>query len=345
MVPCPLEFPTYLVDKPGYMTSLLLLALAGLIGQLVDGALGMAFGITTSTVLLASGFAPAAASQAVHLAELGTTLASGTAHWRFRNVDWRTVGLLAAPGAVGGFTGAVLLSSLSAAAAKPVISTILVGLGLLVLVRFARPRAPRARRRVSAFALTPLGLGAGFLDALGGGGWGPMGTSTLLASGRMEPRKVIGSVSASEFIVTLGASAGFLVGLGSSGVDVASVLALLAGGVVAAPLAAWTVRRLAAPVLGSAVGGLIVITNAGALLDVVGLTGGARLVIYGLVIVAWATAVLAAARAARAPATAPGAHENRPAPPADVDATVEELEAQLADAANARSSHALAARR
>ena len=281
------------------MTSLLLLALAGLIGQLVDGALGMAFGITTSTVLLASGIAPAAASQVVHLAELGTTLASGTAHWRFRNVDWRTVGLLAAPGAIGGFTGAVLLSSLSADAAKPVISTILVGLGLLVLLRFARPQARRAPRRISAAALTPLGLGAGFLDALGGGGWGPMGTSTLLASGRMEPRKVIGSVSASEFIVTLGASAGFLVGLGGSGVNVAWVLALLAGGVVAAPLAAWTVRRLAAPVLGSAVGGLIVVTNAGALLNVIGIEGTSRLFVYAAIIIAWVTAVRAAVRAAR----------------------------------------------
>lgn len=326
------------------MTSLLLLALAGLIGQLVDGALGMAFGITTSTVLLASGVAPAAASQVVHLAELGTTLASGTAHWRFRNVDWRTVGLLAAPGALGGFTGAVLLSSLSAAAAKPVISTILVGLGLLVLVRFTRPRAPRARRRVSALALTPLGLGAGFLDALGGGGWGPMGSSTLLASGRMEPRKVIGSVSASEFIVTLGASAGFLVGLGGSGVDLASVGALLAGGVVAAPLAAWTVRRLAAPVLGCAVGGLIVITNAGALLEVVGITGGARLVVYGLVIAAWVTAVRAAARAAAAPATTPRDPDERPSWSAALDAD-DESEAQLDDAGRTRSSHVLAARR
>ena len=329
------------------MTSLILLALAGLIGQLVDGALGMAFGITTSTVLLASGIAPAAASQVVHLAELGTTLASGTAHWRFRNVDWRTVGLLAAPGAIGGFTGAVLLSSLSAEAAKPVISTILVGLGLLVLVRFTRPQAARAPRRVSAVALTPLGLGAGFLDALGGGGWGPMGSSTLLASGRMEPRKVIGSVSASEFIVTLGASAGFLVGLGGSGVNVSWVIALLAGGVVAAPLAAWTVRHLAAPVLGSAVGGLIVITNAGALLDLAGITGSGRLVVYGLVVIAWITAVIAATRAAReepAAADTPSEPEDAEAP-ADEESSGIDDDAQLAGEPSTRSSHPVAAAR
>ena len=293
------------------MVSLLLLALAGLVGQLVDGALGMAFGITTSSVLLLSGIAPAMASQVVHLAELGTTLASGTAHWRFRNVDWRTVGLLAAPGAVGGFVGAVLLSSLSAEAAKPVISTILVGLGLLVLVRFARPRVPRPPRRIAALALMPLGLGAGFLDAMGGGGWGPMGSSTLLASGRMEPRKVIGSVSASEFVVTLGASAGFLVGLGASNVNFAWVLALLAGGVVAAPLAAWTVRHLSAAVLGCAVGGLIVMTNSGALLDVIGVSGVARAVFYGLVVSVWVTAVVAARRAAQAQAAAERARDRR----------------------------------
>ena len=326
------------------MTSLLLLALAGLIGQLVDGALGMAFGITTSTVLLASGIAPAAASQVVHLAELGTTLASGTAHWRFRNVDWRTVGLLAAPGAFGGFTGAVLLSSLSAESARPVISTILVGLGLLVLIRFTRPRKPRAPRRIAAAALTPLGLVAGFLDAMGGGGWGPMGSSTLLASGRMEPRKVIGSVSASEFIVTLGASAGFLVGLGGSGVNVAWVFALLAGGVVAAPLAAWTVRHLAAPILGSAVGGLIVITNAGALLDLVGLAGAARVVVYGFIVVGWIAAVFAAARAARATAAAelPAREPSLAHVP---EALGEDDDAQVVEEPSARSSQAVAAGR
>ena len=300
------------------MVSLLLLALAGLIGQLVDGALGMAFGITTSSVLLLSGIAPAMASQVVHLAELGTTLASGTAHWRFRNVDWRTVGLLAAPGATGGFVGAVLLSSLPAEAAKPVISTILVGLGLLVLVRFARPRAPRPPRRIAALALMPLGLVAGLLDAMGGGGWGPMGSSTLLASGRMEPRKVIGSVSASEFVVTAGASAGFVVGLGATNVNLAWVLALLAGGVVAAPLAAWTVRHLPAPVLGSAVGGLIVMTNAGALLDLVGLTGVARAAFYGLIVSAWVTAVVAARRAGQAQLAAERARDRRALQEAEV---------------------------
>ena len=281
------------------MRKLLTLALVGLGAQLVDGTLGMAYGVTSTTLLLGVGLAPAAASASVHLAELGTTLASGTAHWRFSNVDRRTVALLAAPGAIGGFTGAVLLSSLSAEAAKPVISAILVGLGLLVLVRFARPRVQRAPRRVSALALTPLGLAAGFLDALGGGGWGPMGASTLLASGRMEPRKVTGSVSASEFIVTLGASAGFLVGLGGSGVNIAWVFAMLAGGAVAAPLAAWTARHLPAAVLGCAVGGLIVMINAGAVLDAVGVTGAASLVVYAAIAAGWVTAVIAAVRTAR----------------------------------------------
>ena len=287
------------------MVTLLLLALAGLVGQLVDGAMGMAFGITSTTVLLSAGIAPAAASQVVHLAELGTTLASGTAHWRFRNIDWRTVAMLAIPGAIGGFGGALALSWLSAAAAKPVISAILVGLGVLVLLRFTRPRVKRAPRRVPARALAPLGLFAGMLDAMGGGGWGPMGTSSLLASGRMEPRKVIGSVSASEFVVTLGVSAGFLIGLGGAAGNLAWAGALLAGGVVAAPLAAWTVRRLPAQVMGTAVGGLIILTNAGSVLDAIGVPDAGQLVLYAVAVAAWMAAVVTATRLARHGAAAP----------------------------------------
>lgn len=282
------------------MTTLILLALAGLCGQLVDGALGMAFGITSTSVLLASGIAPVAASQVVHLAELGTTLTSGVAHWRFRNIDWRTVGLLALPGALGGFTGAVLLSGLSAAAAKPVISGILVGLGLLILLRSLRPRAPRALRPIKARGLIPLGLSAGFLDALGGGGWGPMGTSTLLASGRMAPRKVVGSVCASEFLVTLGVSAGFLVGLGHAGVNLAWAGALLAGGAVAAPFAAWTANRLPAGVLASGVGGLIVLTNAGAVLDGIGVPDAGQHALYAAIVATSAVALALAVKGSRA---------------------------------------------
>jgi uncharacterized membrane protein YfcA len=140
---------------------LLVLGIFGLIAQLIDGTLGMAYGVTTTTLLLTAGAAPAIASATVHLAEIGTTLASGTAHWRFGNVDWRTVGVMAAPGALGAFVGAVVLSSLSAEIAEPWIAAILFFLGLYILVRFSRRRhtpEPRADQgRLRAVFLAPLG--------------------------------------------------------------------------------------------------------------------------------------------------------------------------------------------
>ena len=149
----------------------------------------MAYGVTSTTLLLTEGAAPAVASATVHLAEIGTTLASGTAHWRFGNVDWRTVGLMAVPGAIGAFIGAVVLSSLSAELAEPWVAAILFFLGLYIMVRFTRRRQsprPEPVRRLRAAFLSPLGALAGTVDAMGGGGWGPIGTSSLLSSGRLD---------------------------------------------------------------------------------------------------------------------------------------------------------------
>ena len=235
------------------MPALIVLALAGFAAQLVDGALGMAYGATSTTLVLATGLTPAVASASVHFAELGTTLVSGTSHWRFGNVDWRTVRRIGIPGAVGAFTGAVVLSNISADLAKPWMAGILLGLGIYILLRFALGRAQLkpGRRYVRGRFLVPLGLGAGFVDATGGGGWGPVATPTLLTSGRMEPRKVVGSVDTSEFLVALAASLGFLAALGSQGMDWGVVVALLAGGVVAAPLAAWLVQKITARLLGT----------------------------------------------------------------------------------------------
>ncbi len=246
------------------MRNLVLLALVGLVAQLVDGSLGMAYGVTSSTMLLAVGVAPAAASAAVHFSEIGTTLVSGAAHWKFGNVDWRTVGILAVPGGVGAFFGATFLSGLDGEVAEPWVALLLTGLGVYVLYRFLRlgGRRPQFKSRPSPLFLAPMGVVAGVMDAIGGGGWGPVGTTSLLSSGRLEPRKVVGSMDTSEFVVAVGASAGFLVGLGSAGINFAWALALLAGGVVAAPIAAWVVRHLAPRVLGVAAGGFIVLTNA-----------------------------------------------------------------------------------
>ncbi len=277
------------------MRKLVLLALVGLAAQLVDGSLGMAYGVTTTTLLLAVGTNPAAASATVHLAEIGTTLMSGASHWRFGNVDWAVVLKIGIPGALGSFLGATVLSSLDTSTAKPLMSLVLLTLGAYVLVRFTVRglRTDRLGQPLRKRFLSPLGLFAGFVDATGGGGWGPVGTPAILASGRLEPRKVIGSIDTSEFLVSVAASAGFLLALGTQGINPAWALALLAGGLVAAPVAAWLVRHVPPRVLGSAVGGLIILTNARTLLTSDWLAAGApvRWTTYAAVALVWAAAV------------------------------------------------------
>ncbi|WP_329248960.1 sulfite exporter TauE/SafE family protein [Streptomyces sp. NBC_01478] len=294
------------------MRTLILLALAGLGAQLVDGSLGMAYGVTSTTLLLAMGTNPAAASATVHLSEIGTTLMSGASHWRFGNVDWKVVAKIGVPGAVGSFLGATVLSKLSTEVAEPVMSLILLGLGVHVMSRFTFKGLPKGQlgKPLRKRFLAPLGLVAGFLDATGGGGWGPVGTPALLASGRMEPRKVIGSIDTSEFLVAVAASLGFLFSLGSQGLKWTWVIAFLLGGVVAAPVAAWLVRLVPPRVLGSAVGGIIVVTNVRTLLksDWIGASGGASsalstpvyVVLYGI----WAAALAYSIRAYRKERTA-----------------------------------------
>jgi len=281
--------------------TLLVLALAGFAAQLVDGALGMAYGATSSTLVLAAGLSPATASASVHFAELGTTLASATSHRRFGNVDWRTVRRIGFPGAIGAFVGAVVLSSVSADLAKPWMAGILLCLGVYVLLRFTlgRARLKPGRRYVRGRFLAPLGLGAGFIDATGGGGWGPVATPTLLSSGRMEPRKVVGSVDTSEFLVAFAASIGFLAALGSQGMDWGVVVALLAGGVLAAPIAAWLVQKVTARLLGASVGGLIIITNVRTFFDYGEAPGATRWPVYLALLALWAAAVAWVVRAHR----------------------------------------------
>ncbi|MFC4020205.1 sulfite exporter TauE/SafE family protein [Micromonospora sp. GCM10011542] len=294
------------------MRKLLVLALVGLAAQLVDGSLGMAYGLTSSTLLLVAGVAPATASASVHLAEIGTTLAAGVAHWRFGNVDWRVVARIAVPGAIGAFAGATVLSAISTASAAPWMAGILFTLGAYLLVRFSRPlRANPGAGRLRGRFLSPLGLVAGFVDATGGGGWGPVATPALLVSGRLEPRKVIGSVDTAEFMVAGAASVGFLIGLGTEGFLLPTVAALLIGGLIAAPLAAWLVRIVPAQLLGAAIGGVIVLTNARTLIRAAELDGPARPTLYLLLVVGWLAALVLAVRAlrrtrrARAAAAAP----------------------------------------
>lgn len=275
------------------MQKLIVLGIFGLIAQLVDGALGMAYGVTSTSLVLAVGLNPAVASASVHMAELGTTLASGTSHWRFGNIDWRTVRRIGIPGAAGAFLGAIVLSSISAEVAKPWMAGILFALGLYIVVRFTfgRVREPKGRPYVRGRYLAPLGLGAGFIDATGGGGWGPVTTPTLLATGKMEPRKVIGSVDTSEFLVALAASIGFLLALGSQGIAWSVVAALMVGGLVAAPVAAWLVQFVTAELLGVAVGGLILMTNARSIFQVAEVSGDVRGFLYAAIASVWALSV------------------------------------------------------
>ncbi|WP_188711137.1 sulfite exporter TauE/SafE family protein [Microbacterium faecale] len=282
------------------MNTLILLALVGLGAQLVDGSLGMAYGVTSTTLLLAIGTNPAAASATVHLAEIGTTLASGAAHWRFGNVDWKVVARVGIPGAVGAFVGATFLSWLAVELAQPVMSTILLGLGIYVLLRFTVQGLPtRSERPLRRRFLVPLGLVGGFMDATGGGGWGPVGTPALLASGRMEPRKVIGTIDTSEFFVAVAASIGFFFGLSGVGIDWSWALALLIGGLIAAPIAAWLVRHVPPRILGSLVGGLIVLTNSRTLLrsDWIAAPAPVAWTVYVVIALVWAGAVAWSVRA------------------------------------------------
>jgi uncharacterized protein len=278
-----------------HMERVIIFALVGLAAQLVDGSLGMAYGVTSSTLLLAAGIAPAAASASVHLAEIGTTAVSGFSHWRFGNVDWGVVARIAIPGAIGAFAGATVLSNLSTESATPWMALILLVLGVYIISRFVFRKPPKFTlgTRPKTIFLAPLGLFAGFVDATGGGGWGPVATPSLIASGKLDPRRVIGSVSAAEFAVTIAASLGFIIALGTQGVEPAIVLALLAGGVIAAPFAAYLVRRLSLPLLGALVGGVILITNSRTLMRAFDVERGWVYVVLGLV---WAGLIMIALR-------------------------------------------------
>jgi uncharacterized protein len=286
------------------MRNFVILALLGFCAQLVDGALGMAYGVTSSTLLVGvAGLTPAIASTAVHLGEVGTTAASGISHWRFGNVDWGKILWLAVPGGIGAFLGAVALVSISAEAAEPLVAVFLFSLGVYVLARFSfrRNERPVVVRPIGKKYLSPLGAVAGFLDAAGGGGWGPISTPTLLSSGRMEPRRVIGTVDTSEFIVAVCASIGFFFALSFAEVPWSVVGALLVGGVFAAPIAAYVVRILPTRILGTAVGGLILVTNMRTFLGAIGLRSDPVIpwLIYAVIVAIWIAALVFAVQMVR----------------------------------------------
>lgn len=216
----------------------------GLVAQIVDGALGMAFGVISSTLLVSViGVPPATASAGVHLVECATTGVSGVSHALHRNVNWKMFWRLLVPGIIGGVTGAYLLTSIDASITRPIVMAYLSGIGLYLLWRGLR--YPPHREREPKI-IEPLGLAGGFLDAAGGGGWGPVVTSNLLIQGG-TPRTTIGTVNSVEFFLTVSVSITFLIGIGTKGFGPDfwhPVIGLLIGGVAAAPFGALIAKRV-----------------------------------------------------------------------------------------------------
>ena len=233
---------------------IILFTAVGFAAQLIDGALGMAYGLSATTVLLSLGATPAMASASVHTAEVFTTAASGMAHWRLGNVDRKLVVRLAIPGMIGGAIGAYLLANLPGEAMRPAVAVYLLGMGILIVWRAVRrPFRSEAPRHV-----IPLGLFGGFVDAVGGGGWGPLVATTLVGRGAV-PRMAIGSVNLAEFFVTVTVSGTFLA---TVGLDLIPIIAgLVLGGVVAAPFAALATRHIPDRPLMLLVGAVIVLLS------------------------------------------------------------------------------------
>ena len=227
----------------------------GFVAQMVDGALGMAFGVISNTLLISLGVPPAVASARVHTVETFTTAASGISHVLHKNVDWWLFARLAGPGMIGGALGAYVLTQIDAAVAKPFVLAYLALIGGYLFWRGLKHAAQVKKPK----AIAPLGLIGGFLDAAGGGGWGPIVTSNLLVQGA-EPRKVIGTVNTTEFFLTLVISATFIVTLGPAAFTLATI-GLLIGGITAAPFGAFAAKRISPRPLLAIVGVVLMATS------------------------------------------------------------------------------------
>ena len=239
--------------------SILVYVLVGFIAQMIDGALGMAYGVSSNTFLLSLGIPPASASASVHMAEVVTTGISGFSHWKLGNVDWKLVRRLLIPGVLGGMAGAYILTSIDGEIIKPYIAAYLLFMGGLIVYKAFTIQPRKKPDEYHGPRVSWLGVIGGFCDAIGGGGWGPVVTSTLVAGGKYA-RTTIGSVNFSEFFVTLAQSVVFVFTL--SFADYWQViLGLLIGGGIAAPLAARMTRQLPLKALMILVGTLIIILS------------------------------------------------------------------------------------
>lgn len=221
---------------------------------MIDGCLGMAYGVSSTTFFLSIGIPPSVSSACVHIAEVFTTAASGISHFKFGNVDRQIFLRILIPGVIGGVAGAYILTQLPGNKIKPFISVYLLIMGLLILTQVIR----KTYLKPTKMKLAPLGLFGGFLDAIGGGGWGPVVTTTLVANGN-NPRFAIGSVNSAEFFVTIAQSITFILTIGATLMNHwEKIVGLLAGGILAAPLAAYACKKVPTRFLMVMVGLLII---------------------------------------------------------------------------------------
>jgi uncharacterized protein len=268
------------------MSDLLVVGLAGFAAAMVDGALGMGFGPTSSSILLSSGLSPAAASATVNLAKVATGVVAGASHWRFGNIDRRLVLRLAIPGAIGATVGSTVLANVDGDDLRPFLALLLLVVGARILVRFSHPIAARTGDDVDDLSTTAV-RGVEVVATAGGvtnglvGAWGPVVTPFLVHRG-VAPRYAIGCVNTAEVAVAI-VAAGTLIGsLGGKGIELGVVLAMLTGGVVASPIAAYVVRFLPARLLGLAVAALLLLTQTRELASTVDLPGS-RWLAYGAI--------------------------------------------------------------
>jgi uncharacterized membrane protein YfcA len=227
----------------------------GFAAQMVDGAIGMAYGVSATSVMLSFCIPPATASASIHAAEVFTTGISGLSHWRFGNVQWSIVSRLAVPGMIGGAVGAYLLTTLPVDIIRPIVTVYLLLMGIYIILKAVRADLTTTD---PPNWIVPLGFGGGFLDAAGGGGWGPMVASTLLGRGT-TPRYTIGSVNAAEFFVTLVIAVTFLSTIGLKLWPI--ITGLILGGAIAAPLAAYVAKSVPDRTLMVMVGVVVILLN------------------------------------------------------------------------------------
>jgi len=272
------------------LISIFLLVLVwGFFAQYVDGALGMGYGATSASLILGTtALYPATVSASVHMAEIFASAASGLSHLRFGNVDKKIVIPLTCAGIPGGVVGAYFLAQMPGNLMKPFVGVILFILGLRIFLRYYSRKKLKSNPKgeFSKKFLLPLAFAGGTIDAIGGGGWGPVCTSTLVSTNRKSPRYIVGSVNFSEFFTTLAIVATFGLTLGFEAFLWFIIVPLIIGGVVAAPVAAYTCRRIPTTLLGLLIGTALMVLNSRTIAVGAGMTNlGLIFVPVGIVLV------------------------------------------------------------